>query len=223
MQEPEDELEGLIRLPLFPLGTVLFPGGMLLLRIFEVRYLDMIGQAHKAGTPFGVVTLNAGSEVRRKDDVGEGFALESFEPVGTLAHIEWMDRPQPGLMLIRCRGGQRFDLKHRECLAHGLWQGEARLLPDDLAVPVPAELNHVAAMLAGMLKQWLASTGEGAVLPVQPPYELDDCAWLANRWCELLPLEPALAYRLLTLDNPVLRLELVADQIQRFGVELPPG
>jgi uncharacterized protein len=72
----------LAQLPLFPLQTVLFPGGWLPLRIFEVRYLDMIGRCHKAGAPFGVVSLSEGSEVRRLDPNappgGDGFAKEVF-------------------------------------------------------------------------------------------------------------------------------------------------
>lgn len=54
----------LTALPLFPLQAVLFPGGALALRVFEVRYLDMIGSRHKAGEPFGVVCLSEGSETR---------------------------------------------------------------------------------------------------------------------------------------------------------------
>jgi Lon protease-like protein len=90
-------------LPLFPLGTVLFPDGVLPLRIFEVRYLDMIGKCHKAGAPFGVVTLAQGAEVRRP-----GGGAEVFYSVGTLATITALQTPQPGLMTIRCHGEQRF-------------------------------------------------------------------------------------------------------------------
>lgn len=93
----------LTALPLFPLQTVLFPGGSLPLRIFEVRYLDMIGSRHKAGQPFGVVCLSEGSEVRRRatgttdgEASGDGFAREAFFPVGTLANITRFERPSPG-------------------------------------------------------------------------------------------------------------------------------
>src|SRR5215469_5284667 len=93
-------------LPLFPLGTVLFPGGLLPLRIFEVRYLDMIGRCHKSGAPFGVVGLTRGSEVRRA-----GAETEAFAEVGTLARIREFDVPQAGLMQIECIGGERFRLQ----------------------------------------------------------------------------------------------------------------
>src|SRR5215217_8634419 len=83
-------------LPLFPLGTVLFPGGVLLLRIFEVRYLDMISRCHRAGAPFGVVSLTQGEEVRRP-----GGNPEAFAKVGTLASIHALEQPRPGLMVVR--------------------------------------------------------------------------------------------------------------------------
>jgi len=100
----------LTSLPLFPLGAVLFPGGLLPLRIFEVRYLDMIGKCHKAGAPFGVVALTQGSEVRKPGvgPSGDGFANEDFHAVGTLARIAHFSAPHPGLMVIRCSGAQRF-------------------------------------------------------------------------------------------------------------------
>ena len=102
-------------LPLFPLGTVLFPGGLLPLRIFEVRYLDMIGRCHKAGSPFGVVSLIQGSEVRQPG------SKDSFSSVGTLATISGFDAPRPGLMVIRASGAQRFRITSSDQLKHGLY------------------------------------------------------------------------------------------------------
>src|SRR5512140_3257968 len=95
-------------LPLFPLSAVLFPGGVLPLRIFEVRYLDMIGRCHKAGAPFGVVSLTQGNEVRQPG------GKEAFADVGTLATIDEFETPRPGLMMIRANGGQRFRITTRD-------------------------------------------------------------------------------------------------------------
>src|SRR3954463_15635812 len=89
-------------LPLFPLSAVLFPDGLLSLRIFEVRYLDMINKCRKAGAPFGVVSLTQGNEVRQPG------VQESFAQVGTLASIHDVEQPQPGLMMVRAVGAQRF-------------------------------------------------------------------------------------------------------------------
>jgi len=103
-------------IPLFPLGTVLFPGGLLPLRIFEVRYLDMIGKCHRTGEPFGVVSLTQGSEVRVA-----GAEAERFSTLGTLAEIREFTTPQPGLMQIECVGTQRFRIRSSELQKHGLW------------------------------------------------------------------------------------------------------
>lgn len=218
----------LTELPLFPLGTVLFPGGVLPLRIFEVRYLDMIGRCWKEGRPFGVVALTEGHEVRRPE------ASERFAAVGTLAHITHFHAPQPGLMMIRCVGGQRFRLSGSHQLKHGLWVGEAEAIADDPEVPVPDDLKPVAQALDDVLKRLKAqmdealgpsATPEQAALaalqmPIAEPWRLDDCGWVANRWCELLPMRAGDRQRRLELGSPLVRLELVSDQMNASGLAL---
>lgn len=214
----------LSQLPLFPLQTVLFPGGWLPLRIFEVRYLDMIGRCHKAGAPFGVVCLSEGSEVRRIDPAapptGDGFAKEVFHAVGTLAHIEQLERPQPGLMTIRCRGMQRFHITHRHRLPHGLWVADVQLDERETVVPVPDYLENTRSALQRVL-QSLQERHQDQLeqLPLQAPYQWDDSGWVANRWAELLPAPVELKQRLMTLDNPLVRLELVSDLLEKLGLD----
>lgn len=214
----------LSQLPLFPLQTVLYPGGWLPLRIFEVRYLDMIGRCHKAGAPFGVVCLSEGSEVRRLDPGArpgsEGFAREVFHPVGTLAQIESLERPQPGLMMIRCRGLQRFQVQRRSQLPHGLWVADVQLDEPEALVPVPEYLVPARERLQRLL-QSLQERHPDALdqLPLQPPYHWDDCGWVANRWAELLPAPAELKQRLMVLDSPLLRLELVSDLLDKLGLD----
>lgn len=207
-------------IPLFPLQSVLFPGGYLPLRIFEVRYLDMVSRCHKLGEPFGVVSLVEGAEVRRRDasQPGEGFANERFHPVGTLAEIQHFERPQPGLINIRCRGTQRFRLAGFERLPHGLWMGHIELIDADAAVTVPPDLKAASVLLQGLVHK-LEQGAASEDMPLQPPYQWTDSAWLANRWCELLPLPTDERQRLMQLDNPLLRLELVADQLDRLGLK----
>ena len=222
----------LTQLPLFPLQSVLFPGGSLPLRIFEVRYLDMIGRCHKAGEPFGVVCLSEGSDTRRRapgdgsgKPSGDGFAHEAFFPVGTLARITKFERPQPGLMMIGCVGTQRFRVQRSEQLKHGLWVADVELLADDAEVQVPDDLHFTREALQGLVRnieQSVAQSGEaGFEMPLLQPYRWDDCGWLANRWCEMLPLNPELKHRFMALDSPVLRLELVADTLGQIGFTLP--
>ena len=199
-------------LPLFPLGTVLFPGGLLPLRIFEVRYLDMVGRCHKAGAPFGVVSLTQGAEVRQPG------VTETFATVGTLATIETLETTQPGLLSVRCSGAQRFRIARTERLKHGLWVADVERLDDDQSVPIPEDLSNVAAALQRLIASLQERAGPGAPLPLQQPWYFDDCGWVANRWCELLPLPLELKQRLMELDNPLVRLELVGDALARTGI-----
>lgn len=212
-----------MQIPLFPLGTVLFPGGVLPLQIFEVRYLDMVQRCQREGTPFGVVTLQQGHEVQQRDPLnGEAFVQESFLPVGTLAHLSEVHQPQPGLLYIACRGGERFRIRHSDKLKHGLWMAEVDTLPPDTAVAVPPELQGMGTALQ-QLHTRLQAEHPGQLAPL-PPYSADsgpwqDAGWLSHRWAELLPLPAATQHRLLTLDSPLLRLELISDLLDRMGVE----
>jgi Lon protease-like protein len=199
-------------LPLFPLGAVLFPGGVLPLRIFEVRYLDMIGRCHKAGAPFGVVLLTQGNEVRRPG------SAEAFCHVGTLATISELDTPRPGLMMIRAGGTQRFRITASDQLRHGLWVADVERLAADMAVPIPDDLKSTAQALSKLIHSLQRRTATPGRMPLQGPWRLDDCGWVANRWCELLPLPMQLRQRLMELDNPLVRLELVSDVLARTGI-----
>ncbi len=208
-------------LPLFPLGTVLYPGGLLPLRIFEVRYLDMIGKCHKTGAPFGVVALTEGSEVRKADAMrasGDGFAVEEFNAIGTLATITEFSVPQPGLMVIRCEGAQRFKISNREKLKHGLWIADVERQANDVGVSIPEDLQACANALGKLIKTLQQRGIPADQMPVPAPYQLDDCGWVANRWCELLPIQLELKQRLMVLDNPLVRLELVSDILERTGI-----
>jgi len=209
-------------LPLFPLGTVLYPGGLLPLQIFEVRYLDMIGKCHKTGAPFGVVALTQGSEVRKPENGSGsgGFATEVFHTIGTLATITSFSVPQPGLMVIRCSGAQRFEISNREKLRHGLWIADVTRLDADQTVCVPEDLRGAANALGKLIKALQERAVPADQMPLEPPYLLDDCGWVANRWCELLPMPVDLKQRLMELDNPLVRLELVSDILERTGIAL---
>ena len=217
-------------LPLFPLNTVLFPGGVLPLRIFEVRYLDLITRCQREGAPFGVVCLTQGSEVRQPrrqaepaQAMGDEFEQQAFASVGTMAHITELESPQPGLMMIRCTGGRRFRLTRREQLKHGLWVGDAQWLPDDLPVPVPPDLEHVKLALERLVQNMQATMSQSDALPLPPPYHWDDSGWLANRWCEILPVSPQLKQQFMQLESPLVRLELVADLLERLKISTPPA
>ena len=156
-------------LPLFPLNSVLFPDGVLALRVFEVRYLDMVRKCHHAGAPFGIVALTQGNEVRQA-----GAPDERFHDIGTLAASEKLDNPQPGLITLLCRGSQRFRITERRHLPHGLWIADVEQLATDLAVSIPEDLLTTATTLAQVLASLRErDTGSGTALHPTPD-QLDD-------------------------------------------------
>jgi uncharacterized protein len=213
-REPTVNTNLMTEVPLFPLGTVLFPGGRLPLQIFEVRYLDMVGHCHREGLPFGVVSLIHGGEVRKAGD--EDQAPEIFQNIGTMARITSWEAPQPGLMRIDCVGEQRFKVLGQRKLKHGLWVGDVERLEADQTVTVPDDLVHVAQQLERLIQHLQARVISPEQFPIATPFALGDCGWVANRWSELLPLPPAMKQNLLALDSPLMRLELIADFLEQF-------
>lgn len=212
---PSDRLQSL---PLFPLGTVLFPQSLLSLRVFEVRYLDMVRKCERAGAPFGVVALQSGSEVRKA-----AAAAEQLHAVGTLAGIARLQQVQSGLLHLQCEGQQRFRILDHRQLPHGLWMADVQLLPADARVAVPPHLRATAQALAQVLMQLHARANDADHAHLPDAARMNDCGWVANRWSELLPLPVALKQQLMALDSPLVRLELVADLLERNGIQSTPG
>ncbi len=199
-----------ISIPLFPLSTVLFPGGLLPLQIFEVRYLDMIARCIADETPFGVVLLTKGGEVRSPE------MRERFEETGTLATVIDTTGSAANLLQVVCRGGARFELHSTLQGANGLWMGEAELVEQDHDVHIPTELRGASEALERVLAT-LTDVPQHR-WPVLPPFRLDDCSWVSNRWCELLPLPDGQKQQMLMLDNPLIRLELLHDVLDEHGM-----
>ena len=181
-------------LPLFPLNTVLFPGGPLRLRIFEPRYLDMVRQCLRGSRPFGVVLILEGLEAG---------AAASVATTGTSARLVDFDTLPDGLLGIDCLGEQRFRLCRRWQQADGLNLAEVDYLPDDAPCALPAELAHLGELLREVLPQ----LGE-RYAHVTAHY--DDAGWVGNRWAEVLPLTCAERQQLLELADPLTRLTQVA-------------
>lgn len=199
-------------IPLFPLNTVLYPDGYLPLQIFEVRYLDMIRKCITGEQPFGVVQLLDGAEVRQPAQ------HETLAQVGTLARVIDWAAPLSGLLQIKCMGTERFQIVSSEQMKTGLWMAQVALLPADMAVPIPREQQNVADALGALIRTLQEQKIPRDQMPIQPPYRLDECGWVANRWCELLSLTPVQKQLLLGQENPVLRLELIQDTLSENGL-----
>jgi uncharacterized protein len=207
MHEAPVELKSL---PLFPLGSVLFPEGELPLRIFEVRYLDMVGKCIQAGAPFGLVSLTQGSEVRTPN------GQEAFAHIGTLATITQHQSPQPGLKIIHCVGAQRFRIERTERLKHGLWIADVSHIAPDMAVTIPVDMMTCSEALRNVMTTLAEASEDNPAAAPAPTQRWSDCAWVANRWCELLPIPLALKQKMLELENPLIRLELVNDILEKL-------
>jgi Lon protease-like protein len=199
-------------IPLFPLNTILFPGGNLPLQVFEVRYLDLVKKCIASGEEFGVVSLLEGSEIRLPDK------QETLSGAGTMARIVDWNAPMPGLMQITCIGTTRFQVRSSEQLKHGLWMAEVDAVAEDMVVPVPPEQQDVADALGALIRSLQKKQISTVNMPLAPPYRLDEAGWVANRWCELLRLDLHQKQRLLLLPNPVLRLELIQDVLNENGL-----
>ena len=188
-------------IPLFPLHTVLFPGGPLALRIFETRYTDMVGRCAREQQPFGVVLIQEGEEA------GE---VATTATVGCTARIADFYTMPDGLLGISCIGERKFRAVRVWREADGLNMAEVAWLPEEPALPVPDE----CASLRDTVRQ--------AVQDLDEQYEhvdrkFDDAAWIGARLAELLPLALLDKQVLLEMEDPLQRLEALR------GIMVPGG
>ncbi|MEY4748274.1 MAG: hypothetical protein RIQ60_488 [Pseudomonadota bacterium] len=200
-------------LALFPLGLVLFPGALLPLRIFEARYLDLMSHCLRSGAPFGVVTLSRGSEVRTPA-TPSGEAAVAFSAQGCLATLLDCDAVQSGLLQVRCLGRQRFEISTPRQDDNGLWRADAQLVADDPVLLPPDDCREAVQALRLACVSLAAQGG----LPFREPLAFNDAAWVANRWCEILPIPPSTKLGLMMLADAQARLRLVADFLRRKGI-----
>jgi uncharacterized protein len=177
-------------LPLFPLHTVLFPGGRLPLRIFEQRYMEMAKTCLKDNAPFGVCLIQQGKEVG-----------EPAVPVGVgcLARITEWDMPQLGVLQVTARGESRFRILGQRVQPDGLVRATIELLPEGEDVPLPEAAARYAKLLERVIEQHPAL--------LERPHRLDSSAWVSARLAELLPLPLEAKQALLETENGRARLE----------------
>lgn len=189
---------------LFPLNTVLFPGGVLPLRIFEARYLDMISECLRDQKGFGVCAIRAGGEV--------GQAALCY-PVGTLARVQDFDRGADGVLQVVAHGERRFRVLDQRVEPNQLLRARVEWLDDSGGAALPGNRQPLADLLRQLLKRAGAPFSQ-----LQPDYQ--DAGWVAGRLTELLPFALADKQRVLELDDPLQRLEtlyreLLAEELTR--------
>jgi Lon protease-like protein len=193
-------------IPLFPLQLVLFPGGPLRLRIFEARYVDMIGRCMREGSEFGVARLIAGREV------GPGAQTES---VGTSARIIDFEQLKDGLLGITAVGHKRFTILAMRQQADGLNVADIEWMPADTDAPLPTDSEPLARLLRHTLPQL------GGMYDAMP-MQLEDASWVGSRCVEILPLPLDEKQRCLEMLDPLRRLDRLHElvQVNELGTKL---
>jgi Lon protease-like protein len=191
----------LVEMPLFPLASVLFPGGQLQLRIFEPRYLDLVRECTRHGTGFGVCLILRGQEV------GESAVPAA---VGTIARISDFHRDDDGLLGIVAEGGARFRVARSRVRSDGLLRGDVEVWPDEPEQQVPVEFALLQTILERLIET-MAPHWRHA-----PRSAYDDASWLGFRLAELLPLDTGEQQRMLELNDPLQRLAELRDILPRF-------
>lgn len=194
-----------MNLPLFPLKTVLFPGCMLDLQIFEARYLDMISRCMKQGEGFGVVCILDGEEA--------GEAAGEFSAIGCEALIRDFEQRPNGLLGIRVEGARRFRVEQAQVLPDQLTLGQVHWLAEADEQPLQAEHADLLALhgalsahpLVASLGMQLEPTGQQA---------------LANQLAYLLPLAAEDKLHLLALPEPLQRLEYLQHVLEQLQEQL---
>ena len=181
-----------MNVPIFPLNTVLFPGGPLPLRIFESRYIDMVSRCLKTDSPFGVLLIRDGQET------GPATTYE----VGTLARISDFYHGSDGLLGIKAMGEQRFRLRSCERQPDGLNTGDIELIAAEPEMPIPDEYSALPHILENVLND-LGSLYESM------DSHLDDAVWVAYRFVEILPIDYRRKQQSLESSDTLARLQLV--------------
>jgi len=185
-----------LSVPIFPLNTVLFPGGLLPLRIFEARYMDMTRDCLKRNLPFGVCLIREGSEVG---------APAVPEGIGCLAKILDCDMQQQGILNIKTLGEQRFRILEQRAGAQGLTTAEVELIPPEASADVPAEF----ASCVRLLEMIVLDQGKSIFAE---PHAFNDASWVGYRLAEILPVPLIAKQKLLELTDSLSRLSI----LQRF-------
>lgn len=180
-------------IPLFPLNLVLFPDGVLQLKLFEARYLDMAARCMRTNSPFGVCLIKEGGEV--------GEAAQPHD-LGAMASIVDWDMSQPGLLFITTRGGPRFRIIERKIQSDRLQTARVSWLDEPPPQPVP---EHLAGAVP-LLRAIVADAGPDAFAQ---PHRFDDATWVGYRLAEILPIPTEARLRLLELDDTISRLEII--------------
>ncbi|MDQ2963280.1 MAG: LON peptidase substrate-binding domain-containing protein [Pseudomonadota bacterium] len=195
-------------LPLFPLKTVLFPGGLLPLKVFEQRYVAMTKACLRDDSAFGVCLLTRGDEVAGATAAKSGLA---FAPIGTLARITAWDMPQLGILHLRTEGATRFQVQTHTIADDGLVVGQVTPLAPEPALALPDAFQS----LANLLELLINRVGKES-FPAD--LALTDASWVSYRLAEILPLPLPIKQSMLEINDSEVRLKVLAQFLKQQGL-----
>jgi len=206
------------RLPLFPLNTVVFPGGQLPLRIFEQRYLDMVKQAIADSTPFGICapawgTPVGGPQLRGDPSAAIREGTETKTPavphaVGTRVRITDWDMPQTGILHIDTQAEERFVVRSTHTEPGGLLIGSVEAVSAEPASAIPDELELAVEILRHIIDEY-----GNAHFPA--PHEFGNAVWVGYRLSEVLPLKLSVKQNLLEMNDSAMRLRILTEFLKK--------
>lgn len=206
MNRPADDLDPVNGLAIFPLSTILFPGGVLPLRVFETRYMDMVRECMNKERPFGICQITRGNDA--------GLPAE-HESVGCLATITHWDMEQLGLLHLRVAGIGRFTIVERQVEKSGLIRATIEPLDADPDLAIPQDLHCCRDLVKRLVAQLEREEPREERRLVTKPYGYDSASWVSNRLCEFLPIPPKAKQKLMELDEPLTRLYLVKQFLEK--------
>lgn len=196
-------------LAIFPLNTVLFPDGVLPLRIFEARYLDLVRECSAGDLPFGVCLITEGSEVGTP---------AQHEAIGCTARIVDFDTDPSGLLNLRAIGGQRFRVIERRVRPDGLIRADIEMIEPDEPVRVPVEFSACVSLVRRLVEDLVAREADPMRRMIAEPYRFDSAGWVANRLSEFLPISPRARQKLMELADGVTRLSIIHQYLQQHQI-----
>lgn len=204
----EEERGGLPlpEIPLFPLRTVLFPEGVLPLRIFEPRYVDMIRWCMRNQVNFGVVLLRTGSDVADKE---AGAAPDVFR-VGTEAKIVDFNQADNGLLGIVAQGARKFSIKESYLQKDGLLKATVEFAKEESLGELTPVHDSLVAVLQDLMQHPL-------IQQLNPPIRLGEARSVSYRLADLLPIEPEIKQTLLQMNGAKERLTELERLVTKFG------
>lgn len=193
-----------MKTPLFPLNTLVCPGGKLPLRVFEPRYLDMVKHCLKQDTGFVVVMMKTDENGSEADS--DGRSSSQIYRVGTMARIIDFDQDEDGILCVVAQGMSRVRLSRPERRPDGLWIGDVETLAEEAFFALPDEFVELKSVLQALVQH-----------PVVKELNMDidyrDGRQVGWRLTELLPLDNSQKQYLYELEDPLYRLEKISDQL----------